>query len=154
RAVMPALDDLKLAWEAARARAGLGACLLRLGRVQDASGELAQAASAFESLGHATGAARVRALQAGLARPAGDSEAAESLLAGAIRQFADRPALASLARLHLALIHLSAGQQERAMAEIEAGLAEARRLGLTPLIADFLQSRAEAHRRSGDLQGG
>ena len=153
RAAVPVLTAHKLAWESARARAGLGACLARLSLTTEAAAELAESAAAFDALGHATGAARVRIFQAELARRDGDNPRAEALLAQSLPALHDRPGLGAMARLQLASTRLSSGRRDEALAEIDAGLDEARRLGLAPLVADFLQLRAQARRDARDLPG-
>jgi len=153
RAAVPVLTAHKLAWENARASTGLGAALARLQRSSEARPALADAAAAFEALNHTTGAARVRLLQAELARRDGEFAAAESLATSAALTLRERPGLGAMARLQLAWIHLSSGRTPDALAQIEDGLTEARSLGLAALTADLLQLRAQARHDAADHQG-
>lgn len=150
---IPLLDRFGLVLEAARARAGLGVALARENRVSDAATALAAAARGFEDLGHLTARGRCDLVRAGLDLKAGHLAAARRLARVAAATLDERPADAAACRLLLAEVAAAEGDHALASAEIEAGLALARRLDLAPLTADLLHAMGRVRRASGDVAG-
>ncbi|MCC6677928.1 MAG: CHAT domain-containing protein [Phycisphaerales bacterium] len=148
RRAAPVLQEKRMAWESARALAGLGRTLVALGRPDEARAQLAIAAEAFSALRHSTGLGRVRLSQAAAAARASE---AEVLLMQAMNLLADRPAELVLTRLHLSSLALQAGRFDEADKLAHAALAEARQLDLAPLVADLLHAIARVHRARGRL---
>jgi len=141
-AAIPELDRHQLAWEAARARTGLGLTLQRLGRCDEAAAVLDEAGAAFEALDHATARARVLLAQGELAIVRGNLPAARVSLTTALHLLADRPADAARARHHLAGIAITEGALGEAETLVGAALETVQELNLPPLLADLLHARA------------
>ena len=143
------LLDSGLALEAARARAGMGAALFRVGRLAEAETALAAAAVGFEELGHATARARADLIRAEIALARQQHDAARGIAMKSLAVLHDRPADAAQVRLLLARVALIRGDQETALTEISAGLIAARELDLAPLLADLLHARGALHLEAG-----
>ncbi len=152
-AALPQLDRAGQALEAARARAGLGRTLVRLGRLSEAETALAAAARAFDELGHASARARVDLVRAELAAANGLAAEARRLIHAALSVLHDRPIESATARYLLARLALDEGSFDIASAELTAALGVVRRLDLAPLLADLLHTMGRLCRRQGDLQG-
>ncbi|MCH7798142.1 MAG: CHAT domain-containing protein [Planctomycetes bacterium] len=152
-AALPQLDRAGQALEAARARAGLGRALVRLGRLSEAETALAAAARAFDELGHASARARVDLVRAELAAANGLAAEARRLIHAALSVLHDRPIESATARYLLARLALEEGSLDMASAELAAALETVRRLDLAPLLADLLHTKGRLCRRQGDLQG-
>lgn len=148
---IPVLHERKMAWEAARGLMGLARALFHCGRVDEASATLSEASSAFESLGHDLGIARVRMLQAELAAHRGQTDAARELITSSAVLLTDRPAEMSLVSLLLAQLALRSGDLQTAGLEIARGLSTAQAMELAPLCAELFHARALLRRASGDF---
>ena len=150
---LPQLDRAGQALEAARARAGLGRSLVRLGRLSEAETALAAAARAFDELGHASARARVDLIRAELAAANGLTAEARRLIHAALSVLHDRPIESATARYLLARLALDEGSLDIASAELTAALGVVRRLDLAPLLADLLHTMGRLCRRQGDIEG-
>ncbi len=145
------LDRCGLPQEAARARSGMGLVLLRLGRLTQAQTALAAASMGFDELQHATARARVDLLRAQLLAAQGRLHDARGVAMRSLAVLDDRPADAAAARHVLAVLSIELGELDRAEAELAAGLAAARPLGIAPLLADLLHTRGRLLRQRGRL---
>ena len=147
--LLPRLDALGFAAEAAAARSSLGAALLRIGRHEEAERVLAEASTAFSRLGMGPSRARVDLLRAEAAAVAGRPDEARILLLDALGELGDRPVDAIPGHYQLARLALADGDLVTAEAELATAVAVAQRLGLSPTLADLLHLRAAVERRRG-----
>ena len=138
---LPQLEAHKLAWEAARARAGMGRALLHLGKIEAAEEALRQAGVAFAALNHSVAKARVDLVLAEVEAARGDPRSAYARLQAAQDALCDQPADLAVLRLKRARIALELGCLADADADLEAGLRFADELGASPLTADLLHTR-------------
>ncbi len=148
---LPALDRAGQALEAARARAGLGRTLVRLGCLSDAETALAAAARAFDELDHGSARARVDLVRAELCAANGRAGEARRLIHSALAVLHDRPIEAAAARHLLGRLAMAENTLDQAEAELTAALSLARQLDLAPLLADVLHTLGCLRRRQGDL---
>jgi tetratricopeptide (TPR) repeat protein len=138
---LPTLDAHDLVVEAARARAGLGRVLLRLGRLDDADGPLRRAADEFEKLGQAVDKARTDLIRAELAAKLGDTDRADSLTTGALAALSDRPVETARALYRRAQTARQCGRIEPALIAAETAVQLAERFDVAPLLADLYHLR-------------
>jgi tetratricopeptide (TPR) repeat protein len=151
RDVMPALDALGLAVEAAQARASMGTVLLRLGRYVEAGAMLAEASRRFEELGQPAGAARVDIQRAELLLAEGNTTDARRRAETALAAFDDRPVEQATAFALLARIALTDGDLAAAEDAVQRALPIANRYALAPVLADLHRTRGRiAHGRGDD----
>lgn len=146
---LPQLDAHKLAWEAARARAGMGRALLHLGRVDAAEESLSQASEAFAILNHPVARARVDLVLAEVDAARGNLTAAHTRLHAAQDALCDQPADLAVLRLKRAHIALALGCLAEADADLQAGLRFSEELGASPLTADLLHTRGRLRAAQG-----
>ncbi len=150
--VLPQLDAHGLAWEAARARAGMGRCLLRLNRLDDADRSLIGAAEGFARLTHEGAAARVRLLRAEIAMARGQLDEAESLLGAARPSLGERPMDAAATGYIEARLLAARGQLPIALHVAGESLRRAREHDIPPLIADLAHLRGHLLREVGQAE--
>lgn len=150
--VIPRLERHGMAWEMARAQAGLGRALLRLGRRSEAQQVLTQAAEGFERLQHGIAKARVDLLRAEIARLDQDYAQARALLESAFAMLRDRPAESGVARRELAHLALACGDTEEAEGQLASAFREVQPLELAPLLSDLLHLRGLLRERQGRFE--
>jgi tetratricopeptide (TPR) repeat protein len=148
--VIPTLDTLGLAVEAAQARATHAGVLLRLGQREDAEAMLDEAGHRFDALGQPVGRARVDLLRAELLLSGGDAGGAGAVAETALAGLGDRPVERAMALALLARIGLTGGDQTAAEDALHSALTIAQRYGLAPVLADLYQTRGRLARRRGD----
>ena len=135
--------------EALQARAGLGRTLVLMNRSAEAAAYLDEAAEEYEHLGQPTERARLDLVRVELLLENGRPREAQALAAAALSAVRNRPAVACMARYHLARAALAMGELHTAETELSVALDAAEDLGITPLRADLLHSRALVHRAAG-----
>ena len=146
---LTSLDQQGLALESARARAGLGAAMLRLGHRSAAETALAASARGFDELQHQTARARVDLRRAELAAANGRLADGRAIAMRSLASLHDRPADAAAARLTLARLASAAHRPKEALAELNHALTLAEQLQVAPLAAEILQERAAINGRAG-----
>ncbi len=146
---LPILAGHGLIWEEARANAGLGRALLRLGRRSAALSRLQAAGAAFNSLGHKTGCGRIALLRGELAWANGEHEIGRRLVSEALELLGRRTADAAAAHHALACMDLESQQLDSCDRRIATALEAVQRLRLAPLLADLLQARAHLRKAQG-----
>lgn len=142
RRVVPELDALGFAPEAATARFGLGQALGETGALAEAETVLTGAADAFAHLEQPVMRARVDVARAVLASAGGRPDQAEMLLADAEDVLEDRPVDLVAVRFHQARLALDSGDVTTAEAYLAEAVPLAESFDLGPMLADLLQLRA------------
>lgn len=151
RAALAALEAHGMAAEAARARLGLARVLDR--RSDDTAGEMLRLASEeFERLGHSTALGRTRLARGEWLARRGAVDEARVQFESALELLDDRPADAAVALYHLARLAIEREALEEAAPLIETAIVSAETLGLPPLLADLLHTRALHRARMGDAE--
>lgn len=140
--VVPQLEDLGLAPEAASARFGLGQALAEAGRRAEADAALVTAGAAFAALSQPVMRARVDVVRAALASASGRPEDAELLLTDALAMLTDRPVDTVLAHYQLARLALAGDDLAGAEQWLAAAFPVAEALDLAPVLADLFHIRA------------
>ncbi len=139
-----ALKATGLAAEHARALTGLGALLVAR-HPERARDVLTKAAAAYESMDSASGAARIRLLEARLALRDGDLERAATLAAAPEGDDQEPPVHTVIRASILAEIKSAIGDHDGAADEIGRALTVAERLSLPPILADLYHRLARVH---------
>ncbi|HEY7030086.1 MAG TPA: CHAT domain-containing protein [Thermomicrobiales bacterium] len=147
--VIPTLDTLGLAVEAAEARGAHAGVLLRLGRREDAEARLVEAGHRFDALGLPVGRARVDLLRAESLVAGGDAEGAQRMAEGGIAGLGDRPVERAMALALLARITLARGDEAATENALRTALGIADRYALAPVLADLYHTRGRLARRQG-----
>ncbi len=146
---IPVMETRGLVTEAAAARVGLAAALLRLDRREEARDDLRLAAER----GSASTQARALLLQAEIALADGDLDSAGAAVEDALALTADHPAEAIAAQGLAARVAIAAGDLQAAAAVVAQAMPTAERLDLAPSLADLLHLRGEIALRQGDAAG-
>ena len=142
---IPLLETRGLETEAAAARVGLAAALLRLDRPNEAIEDLRLAAAR----GSEATRARAMLLQAEIALGEGDLATASAAAHDAMAMTTERPGEAIAAQDIAARVALAAGDLEEAAAVIARAMPTAERLDLAPARADLLHLRGQVLLRQG-----
>lgn len=150
-AILPQLDQLGLASEAARARVGLGRACMRLGKIADADAALREGEIELRRLGQSHARARVDVLRAELALAQNQADAARSLLSRAAPELSDRPLDVALVAHHRARLALLEGAWDEAEAALTEAIRIAQQLDLAPLLSDLFALRAKVSRSRGNV---
>jgi tetratricopeptide (TPR) repeat protein len=146
---IPRLLEHGLAWDAARALAGLGRAAMQCGHYAQAADALDRAARGFRDLGHATGEARVGLLRGDLYLCTGERRQANDAFRATLRSRPEDSLEAVTARLRLATADLEADELAGAEAHLAGALASAGRMGHVPSLAELRGVRAALRRRQG-----
>jgi len=147
---LPRLAEHGLAAEAARAQAGLGKCLVKIGKLDDAEAALMRAGDQFTQLKNPVAAARSEVIRAEVALAQGRNEAALALLEHAEPVLADRPADAVLVRHLMGRVAAARGDLSLSNDELTAAIELARRMDIAPMLADLLHARGNIRRAQRD----
>jgi tetratricopeptide (TPR) repeat protein len=151
REVIPTLDAVGLAVEAAQAHAALGGVLLRLGRIDEARTTLADAARRFDELEQPVGRARVDLLQAELLLADGQPGEARRHVESALAALGDRADEQATAQALLARIAFAQGEFTRTDDALRDALSIAEDYALAPVLADLYHTQGLLARARGNL---
>lgn len=143
RLAIPQLDELGMVSEGAAARLAAGRAAIEIGATLEAQALLDQATELLAETGQRSLLTEALLLRAGLAINGEDLTGARKLAADAIAACTDRPVYLVRAGALLARVALDADDLVEAEHHLNAALATAESLGLTPLLAELhvLQGR-------------
>lgn len=147
---LPRLEEHHMAWEAARAQAGMGRAWLHLGDLERSEAALRRAAMEFQRLKHDVERARAETVLAEVATRRGDLAAAAELLSAAEGALRDKPADLAGLRLSRARVAFLQNRWADAELDVERGLQFATELAASPLVADLLHLRGRLADAAGD----
>ncbi len=153
RAAIAQMDELGQAVDLPRTRVAYGDLLIEQGRGEEARRELTAAGEAWDVLGRTRDAARVRLHEAEALALDDRLDEAWAMAMDARETLRGRPLDEADAARLCARIALLRDDLSRARELLDDGLAIARDLDVTPLVAECLALRGDVGRQSGDLDG-
>jgi tetratricopeptide (TPR) repeat protein len=143
------LAEHGMAWETARALAGLGVVLARTGQHEAAERRLREAAKRFDELGHQTAAARAEIALGDLAMRSGRANHAKELFVASLEKLTERPIDACQARHRLAQLALWSENLPAAETLLKEAIRTLDGRHHAPILAELWRTRAHLRREQG-----